>query len=233
MIKRASGEAAKSVPLWGIAMLHDQIISPTRLAKYVLDAQNNLLRHKLALCAWSQKSPDARMILGAKREIVWANDAAELFFPTQDALSVKDAKLCVAHNSNAQKFEKAMTESPSLQARFACLDCEDGRRHVLMCVENIVVDNISYMALTVRLAAPLDCSPARLATLLTPAFRLTEMECRLVSCLFQGLTAEETAKLMKVSIETTRSHIRNLYGKLSVSSREAMFARLLPYVTFG
>jgi DNA-binding CsgD family transcriptional regulator len=48
--------------------------------------------------------------------------------------------------------------------------------------------------------------------------------------MIDGRTADEIAGDLAVSVETTRSHIRSIYGKLNVSSREAMFRRIQPFL---
>jgi DNA-binding CsgD family transcriptional regulator len=64
---------------------------------------------------------------------------------------------------------------------------------------------------------------------LEKVFQLTAAEHRVLLKLLDGQTADEIAELLRVSIETTRSHIRQIYLKLSVTSREGMFSRLRPY----
>ena len=44
-----------------------------------------------------------------------------------------------------------------------------------------------------------------------------------------GLMAEEVSATLCVGIETVRTHIRQIYAKMGVKSREAMFRRVLPF----
>jgi DNA-binding CsgD family transcriptional regulator len=60
-------------------------------------------------------------------------------------------------------------------------------------------------------------------------FGLTRAEHRVLLDMLEGLDAEHLAEIHAVSIETTRTHIRNIYAKLQVRSREALFYRLRPY----
>jgi DNA-binding CsgD family transcriptional regulator len=52
---------------------------------------------------------------------------------------------------------------------------------------------------------------------------LTRAEHRVLLELLHGQEADALTKLLGVSIETVRSHIRNIYGKLEVNSREQLF----------
>jgi DNA-binding CsgD family transcriptional regulator len=47
--------------------------------------------------------------------------------------------------------------------------------------------------------------------------------------LLDGLTAEDAAAELTIGIETVRSHIRQIYSKMGVRSREALFQRIMPY----
>jgi DNA-binding CsgD family transcriptional regulator len=61
-------------------------------------------------------------------------------------------------------------------------------------------------------------------------FQLTRSEAAVVGRMLDGATAEEVATALAISVETVRTHIRNVYGKIEVNSREALFRKLAPYV---
>jgi DNA-binding CsgD family transcriptional regulator len=60
-------------------------------------------------------------------------------------------------------------------------------------------------------------------------FHLTPTEHRLLMHMVDGATLQDAAERMNFSIETGRTHIRHIYAKMDVSSREGMFARLRPH----
>ena len=64
---------------------------------------------------------------------------------------------------------------------------------------------------------------------LDKVFRLTASEHRILMLMLDGLTADELSQRLGSSLDTVRTHIRNIYGKLKVTSREGMFSRLRPY----
>lgn len=66
---------------------------------------------------------------------------------------------------------------------------------------------------------------------LTRTLGLTRSEAAVISALLSGETAEQAATRLQITLDTARTHIRNVYAKLGVSSREALFARLSPYRT--
>jgi DNA-binding CsgD family transcriptional regulator len=61
------------------------------------------------------------------------------------------------------------------------------------------------------------------------AFHLTRAEVAVVKRILDGANAEEVAEDQGVSVETIRTHIRRLYGKLSIDSREQLFALMAPF----
>jgi DNA-binding CsgD family transcriptional regulator len=59
---------------------------------------------------------------------------------------------------------------------------------------------------------------------------LSSGEIRILAMTFQGLTVQEVAEKADISIETVRTHIRHIYAKMGVNSREALFAVLGPII---
>lgn len=64
---------------------------------------------------------------------------------------------------------------------------------------------------------------------LEQVFNLTPSEHRVLTELANGHETDSIARMLNVSIETTRSHIRAIYRKLDVRSREALFHKMQPY----
>jgi DNA-binding CsgD family transcriptional regulator len=60
-------------------------------------------------------------------------------------------------------------------------------------------------------------------------FGLTPKQYQLIVETPRGKTADDAAEAMSISIETARSHIRGIYAKLNVASREELFAKIRPF----
>ncbi|MEO7466688.1 MAG: helix-turn-helix transcriptional regulator [Sphingobium limneticum] len=60
-------------------------------------------------------------------------------------------------------------------------------------------------------------------------FILTKAEDKILRQLLQGMVADHIAEENATSLDTVRSHIRSIYSKLGVSSREALFNRVSLY----
>jgi DNA-binding CsgD family transcriptional regulator len=56
------------------------------------------------------------------------------------------------------------------------------------------------------------------------AFGFTSAEQRVMARLLEGDSIPRIAGALKLSVETIRSHVRNIYAKMDVSSRAEMFS---------
>ena len=92
----------------------------------------------------------------------------------------------------------------------------------------IEAGNSSLIALSLRDTSRLaNCAP------LQDVFGVTLAEQRVLEHLVHGLTIEAAAEVLGSSILTVRSQIKHAYAKLGVSTREELFARLLPFLEIG
>jgi NarL family two-component system response regulator LiaR len=60
-----------------------------------------------------------------------------------------------------------------------------------------------------------------------PSVALTERETEVLRCLARGMTNQEIAATLSISLYTVRSHVRNILGKLHLANRTqaALYAR--------
>lgn len=60
-------------------------------------------------------------------------------------------------------------------------------------------------------------------------FGFTPAEERVLQQLLGGHNVEKCAENLDVSVDTVRSHVRQVYAKMNISSREALFHALMPF----
>lgn len=77
-----------------------------------------------------------------------------------------------------------------------------------------------------RAAAPSGAMPATLAI-----DKLSERESEVMSLLAQALPNKKIARVLGVSPDTVKWHLKNIYGKLGVSGRDEAVARMRDYMT--
>lgn len=165
----------------------------------------------------------AEMLVNADLVLLWSNAAGIALMWRRGPVSLSDNRLIVSQRQqedSLRTFLSTLNEGAGVWA----LKSEEGW---LVRAETI---------------APADAPPAWLLTWqgMTDAdrylwsdfathLRLTPSEARVLRSLLLGMTVDQTALQLAVSVQTARTHVRRIYAKLAVSNREQLFAVVLPY----
>ena len=177
--------------------------------------------------AWMEAEAQPRLICTADLALVWANEAAHAAFAEGGELDLKDGAIAMrdrAHQAELCAFVKACGDTLSTLA----LPTRDGDGHLLLRGRAITADGAGGRRVGFAFLHSGAAFRARYADI-DRAFQLTPAEHRILLRMIDGLNAEAIAALLDLSVETVRSHIRSLYNKMGVASREAMFAKVRPF----
>lgn len=168
-------------------------------------------------------SRSAEMLVTAELELLWSNAAALALMSRRGPVSLSDNRLILPLRRQEDSLRVFLSELDEGAGVWA-LKVEDGW---LVRAETIT---------------PPDAPPAWLLTWQAMAdadrylwsdvgahLRLTPSETRILRRLVDGLTVDEAANELAVSVQTVRTHVRRIYAKLGVSNRERLFAAVLPY----
>ncbi|MBL9068861.1 MAG: hypothetical protein JNM03_02585 [Sphingopyxis sp.] len=175
-----------------------------------------------ASLGWLDKEAQPRVMVDSRLEILWQNDAG--------------AKLLAARHE-LEAVKGILTTTKRVQQHMLAQFIGDARDD-LTTLQIPRKDEQGFLLLrAVRLDSDIvGCVAVRTGTEYKPnfldldlAFNLTTSEHRVLIGLLDGRDADKLARLHGVSLDTTRTHIRNLYAKMGVNSRESMFARALPF----
>lgn len=175
---------------------------------------------------WSAQDSIPRLIVTDSLVHCWANAAALLELARRRDIGLVSDRLITIdpmHQPALSSFAHGC--GPDL----ACfsLPCGDGDGHVLFRGQEIGrIGAVRYIGLNF-LRAGRDFRSRYVD--LDKIFGLTPGEHRVLQQLLSGRTAEEAASRLDVSVETARTHIRRIYAKLKVNSREGMFSRVSPH----
>lgn len=176
--------------------------------------------------SWLQRDGACRLIVDDMLRIVWASDAArEALAPCRD-LEVRDGYLSVT-NQALYPTLLGFVRSCSADMASLCLPADGGDAHILL-RGHALHEAGSPPRVGVTFHRTGRDFTARYVGL-DRIFQLTQAEHRVLRLLLDGSTADEAARMLNVSIETTRSHIRHIYAKMNVTSREGLFSRVRPF----
>jgi DNA-binding CsgD family transcriptional regulator len=178
----------------------------------------------ILLLHWLAGEPAARLLVALDRTILWASRAAAELLEGSSELCQRDGVLATG---NAARNSQLETFLGGVSADGASLCIKDDRcGYLLICARPIEAGEMPVIGL--RLCSGAAHHQPVYAGYSVP-FALTCAEERVVSALLSGRTAEQMSSATGPSLETVRTHIKNVYAKVGVASREALFFRLAPF----
>jgi len=177
------------------------------------------------LRAWADTNPLALAILGLDLVLVWENDAARAIFEDGRHLVRSGGKVACADKGQAASLQTFLSGLGDGSGVWACRS-QDGS-HLLVRADVLGLPGIEP-AVVLTLCSAEARRPSLWADL-TQVFGLTAAEAAIAKRLVGGDRAEIVARDLGVSLETVRTHIRRIYNKLSIGSREELFSVINPF----
>lgn len=175
---------------------------------------------------WIMRDAQPRLFVTDRLMILWTNRAADRELSARRELEVRDGGLAATNPVHADDLESLVRDAGEGPATLA-LPCEDRDGHVLLRAQR-VGRALNQSSIGVQFYRSSVQTPQYAD--FGKVFGLTRAEHRVLLLLLDGRTADEISVEKQVSIETVRYQIRQIYVKLDVSSREAMFRRITPYM---
>jgi DNA-binding CsgD family transcriptional regulator len=181
--------------------------------------------HGALALAWLDHDYTPRCVLADDLSVLWANIAARSALARRRDLEVRDGAL-YATKPQHQGELLAFLRSSGAGISTLCLPRSSGKGHLLLRAQRLSWSEepaygVSFFGTGedyVHRYADLDV-----------AFGLTQAENKVLLRLLDGHDVEQLAQLLEVSVETVRSHVRKIYQKIGVRSREALFRAARPF----
>ncbi len=176
---------------------------------------------------WLETEGGARLVVERSGRIIWSNARARRLLSEGSCLTMTAGQLVAAHRARHAELRTFLDNLNGGPEVAVLTSGEETKPPVVIIGCALRVDSGDYLGLRIRQVSD---APRLLVADLTPAYRLTGSERQVVRRLVEGETAEAISKANGQSIDTVRTHIRNIYNKIGVSSREALFARVFQYL---
>ncbi|KKW93001.1 MULTISPECIES: helix-turn-helix transcriptional regulator [Sphingobium] len=180
-----------------------------------------------AALSWLDGGSTARLILDRDFAILWANRAARKVLQARQGLEEREGILTFGQNagSGALAVEAGKLRGEEMLIQSYGLG---GDMSAVIVIRLLPGDRAGETLYGLELRWRDEADHIQYAGY-RAYFGVTQAEDRVLRQLLKGLTAEKCAANLDISVDTVRSHIRQLYSKMSVSSREALFHVMMPF----
>jgi len=174
-----------------------------------------------AALAWLNMDSLPRLIIDRDQKVLWRNCAADTLLDGKSGVELRNGTLATTDTARQPALRDLVTRAEA-ETVSLCLARHDKDGWLLIsCVGLDCGEPLFCLSLTIAG----EDSHHRYRHL-DEAFHLTRAEHRVLQDLLAGKEAELLSAMHGVGIETTRSHIKSIYAKVGVNSRERLFARL-------
>ncbi|MES2033626.1 MAG: helix-turn-helix transcriptional regulator [Pseudomonadota bacterium] len=173
---------------------------------------------------WGRLEARPRVVLGTDLEVIWSNDAAEAAMAQGGDIALVDGRFRLQDANEMAQFRRFIESSTEAVSAWCSIQAGGGA--LLFRVWRVEAEGAVSFGVVFH---PAGASYAPHWADFSRVFGLTHSEFRVALRLLDGMQIEAVADELGIAPGTARIHVRNLYGKLNVSSREAMFRLLAPF----
>lgn len=171
---------------------------------------------------WISADFRGRLIIDAHYHIQWSNDEGKCAIDASGIFQEKEGRL-IADAKLSTKLSSFLSDLKS-RSEPQILTVKDGDGHFVMFGH--------HEPSTGMFCLEVSCSHAEKRVMFADfgsIYGLTESETQAALALFRGKTVLEIAQDRNVSVDTVRTQVRKLYGKIGAQSREKLFKMLMPF----
>ncbi|WP_374596602.1 LuxR C-terminal-related transcriptional regulator [Brevundimonas sp.] len=174
-----------------------------------------------AVAEWAGADPARRLIVTKDLCVVWASESAQRFL--DDATILHRAGSAIRLTDHALQSELTDLVDRADDTFSTWYLSRTGSQEQLLFVARRISAGSELVGLRIQ-DTSIGFQPqwANFA----PAFSLTPAEYRVALLLLDGNSVERTASLLGLGAATVRTHVKRLYLKMDVSSKEEMFRRM-------
>jgi DNA-binding CsgD family transcriptional regulator len=174
---------------------------------------------------WLDRQPRPHVILSEDLTILWTNARARTILADQRDIHSRDQTFAAIAPEHQQELHDFLASSGSSLASWS-MPRSDGDGRLIFRAQRLE-DSASSVIMVSFFGSGSDFQSVYAD--LDRVFKLTKAQLGTLLDLLGGHDADTIAQLRNVSVETVRTHIRIIYSKIGVNSREALFHILQPF----
>lgn len=173
---------------------------------------------------WCEASTTPAVVVDRDGVLLWANRSGAAFVRANAVIRLVNGRVATTdptQDADLRRFIRDLGDEPGVWV------CKSDGGHVL--VRGDISDPPGLPRAVGLSFFPAKEAPDYLWADIRQVFGLTGAEASVVRRLMEGHRVEVISGNMNVSVETVRTHIRRIYNKLGVSSREELFSEISPF----
>jgi DNA-binding CsgD family transcriptional regulator len=179
-----------------------------------------------AALKWLEREPTARLLVDRNLRILWVNDAAASALDAADGIRNCAGLLTTGRQVWDEELRGVVGRATCIPFGWTIPSTRADGNHIVLNIRKL--SELEPATYGISFSGTGNESRAAYAPL-ERIFELTPIEHRTLLDLLDGHDAIAIARLRNVSVETIRTHIRSIYLKLEVRTREGLFHKLRPY----
>lgn len=173
---------------------------------------------------WVREFIIPAVLVSLDLEVLWTNPAADSLFSSCREFHVTNGYLGFSDTLRAEEFRRFLA-GVGTEPRVWINRRSEGE-HQLIRAEALRPEGLEpAVALMIYPTGPTSFYWAEF----DKTFSLTPAEAAVAKRIVSGESADAIAENLSVSLDTVRTHIRRVYAKLGINSREQLFATVSPF----
>lgn len=183
----------------------------------------SLLVLPLIMEEWLSSSGHPAVICDAQQRVLWHSANLREFVDDVGGIKLERDVLTIGDKRAQAALSRFFQAADGPTAVFVVDSENDARRHVLQCRRLRVTTDVTAFGLRIIR----DDGYRESAVIhFEDHYNLTRQETLICREILRGRTVQEIVESSRKSSDTIRFHIRNIYQKMEVCSREALLAKL-------
>jgi len=195
-------------------------------------AEGSIANGESVFARWVDADPIPHAIIDRSLRLHWQNRAAIALLKQSSELHEQDGRLIALQPENQSRL-KLFAAHVGADASSAMVILPVLDDYLILRGRPIGADRNSEQIGILFFSARDFIDQSVVSDDVKAIYRLTNGEYKILSAMMSGMNAEQISGSLEISLETVRTHIRRIYSKTGVRSREALFAQLQPFKTFA